>query len=561
VTAAAAALAVPRALAGSPAGRVARALSSFQEAYAHLDPSSPERVVFVQWPLTLVIGLMVEQDSITASGRSAFRVRAGERTFPAAAGERWTARRIASVPARIDYLPIVATFPPDQEDRAQALARSWRDRGYESAVLPAGSQLVAGERPAGAAAPPGPVVVNDNRRLYVWVGRFTDEAAARRFLQTLIDMGERPWLLEKLVERQRGTMALVDPAGSERARASEIVWECDQPIKVLQVHHDVGFPQEGREDREYEGAIRAVFDKRGLVAAVNWIELDRYLRGVVPSEVPASDPAATIRAQAVAARGETLSGLGVGHSAQPYDLCSDQNCQVYTGLKLQRPSTTEAVDATRGEVLKRGARILDAVYSDTCGGHTENVENVWSSPPDPSLAGLPDSAPGQSGFPSPLTEDSLARWLSYDPPCWCRGREPQVNPKFRWTLALPAAELDARVNRVHRVGHVRALVPVERGVSGRLKVLRIEGTDGQALVYKELPIRKALGGLKSGLFVAAAERDATGAVVAWTIRGAGHGHGVGMCQVGARWAARAGKDYKAILAHYFQKSAVVKLYE
>jgi stage II sporulation protein D len=533
----------------SPLARQEHRARTFQEAYALLDPSGPERVVHVQFPLFLSIGLMVEANEVVVTGRAAYRVTCGDAAFDAAAGQRWTARRVSGTAARIEFLPVVATFPYDQEEQAKTLAKKWQAQGHESAVLPAGVQLVTDA-----------TVVNDSRRWYVHVRRFADEALAKQFLQTLIDMGERPWLLERLLEAQRGVVAVVDPSGAERARGASVNFESSRPLKVFQVHHDVGFPQEGFEDREYEGAIQARFDKKGLLAAVNVIEMDPYLKGVVPSEIYASDPQQTIRAQAVAARGETLSGLGVKPPIQPYDLCSDQNCQVYTGLKMQAASTTEGVQATRGEVLKHGSKIVEAVYADTCGGHTENVENVWSSPPDPTLVGVPDCAEGQSTFPSPLTEESLTAWLSANPPAYCRGEDAQINPKARWTARLTAAELDTLINKVHKVGAVRELIPVERGVSGRLKILKVVGSASQALIYKELPIRKALGGFKSALFVVTAERDAKGTPVAWNFKGAGWGHGVGLCQVGARWAARAGKDYKAILAHYFRSSAVVKLY-
>src|SRR5205085_2507665 len=139
---------------------------------------------------------------------------------------------------------------------------------------PAGLEMVSDHGP-----------VHDNRRHYVSVGRFDDEAAARELMKKLVELGESPWLHERLLGGPSGTISVVDPAGRERARADGVAFESEAPLKVLRVHHDVGFPQEGFEDREYDGRILAALDRAGKLAAVNQLDLDQYLQGVVPSEV------------------------------------------------------------------------------------------------------------------------------------------------------------------------------------------------------------------------------------------------------------------------------------
>jgi stage II sporulation protein D len=510
---------------------------------------SAERIVQVTFPLKIRVGLMVAQEQVKVTGRGAFRARCGGKIIDAAGGEVWTARRLTSIAARTDFLPVIATFEWAQEAEARELAKKWLGLGYEANVLPAGIEMVSDAGP-----------VNDTRRHYVTVGRFDDAASAREFMQTLVAMGETPWLHERLLAAQGGEVALVDPSGVERARGDGVAFESDRALKVFRVHHDVGFPQEGFEDREYEGGVLVAFDKHGKLAAVNLIDLDLYLQGVVPSEVFSGDPTETLRTQAVAARGETLAHIGLSGGTEPYDICSDQNCQVYTGLKLQTPGTTDSVQVTRGEVLKHSERIVQTFFASTCGGHSESVENVWGSAPHPSLVGVPDVAQGQSTFPQPLTEAGLAAWLASSPPAYCRGEGASVNPHYRWTVTLTAAEVDQRINKVHAVGNVRKLVPVSRGVSGRLKALQVVGSKATVTIQKELAIRRALGGLKSALFVVESKEE-SGRVSSWTFRGAGFGHGVGMCQVGARWAARAGLTYRQILPHYYRGATITRIYE
>lgn len=530
-------------------GRQARAATTFQDAYARLDARKIDRVVNVDFPLYITVGLMTEKNEIVVTSRGAYTVTCGDQTLAAGAGEKWKARRVSGTPAKLEYYPVIGTFTLDQEADARALAAKWTAQGYVSDLILAGVQMVHDG-----------TTVNDSRRYYVHVNRFTDEAEAKAFVQTLITMGERPWLSEKLIEAASGVVEVVDPAGKVRATGPSVRFGGAQPMKMFQVHHDVGFPQEGFEDREYEGVLGASFDRKGLLAGVNILELDLYLKGVVPSEIYASDPQETIRAQAVAARGETISGLGLKQNGQPYDICSDQNCQMYTGLKLQQASTTTGVMATAGEVIKHGVKIIEAVYADTCGGHTENVENVWSTQPHPSLVGVPDCKEGTNQFPDPPTDAALRKWLADNPPTFCRGEGNQINPKARWTVELTAAELTERVNKLHKVGAVRQLVLGDRGVSGRLKSMKVIGATGEVTILKELPIRRALGGFRSALFVVDVKSDREGRPVSWTFRGAGNGHGVGMCQVGARWAARAGYDYRKILGHYFRNSQITKLY-
>lgn len=367
-----------------------------------------------------------------------------------------------------------------------------------------------------------------------------------------------------------GKIALVDPSGKVRGTSSEVVWipQATTPaaatpptVKVFQVEHDVGLPQHGREDREYPGTIRVVIDKAGKLAAVNRVDLESYLEGVVPSEMPSSYPDGALEAQAVAARSMTKVILERGGNGEPYDICSDQYCQVYTGRTRWDERTARAVRATSGYVLKNGEATVPTYFSANCGGHGESVEHVWGGAPHPSLKGRPDAPAGQSTFPVPFTEAGLAAWLeSAAAMDHCGNSAGVTNPHHRWVVQLGSKGLDGLVNKKHKVGTVTKLTPIQRGASGRLIALEVTGSKKTVVVRKELEIRRLLGGLKSSLFVVKVTRNRSGQPTAWELRGAGFGHGAGMCQNGARGMALIGRPFPEILAQYYPDSQLVRLY-
>jgi SpoIID/LytB domain protein len=279
---------------------------------------------------------------------------------------------------------------------------------------------------------------------------------------------------------------------------------------------------------------------------------DKLLAGLVPAEMYPDAPAAALEAQAIAARTELLQKIGRRNLTDPFLLCSSQQCQVYAGAGKEDPRTTRAIEATRGIVLVRdGGGLVDVRYSASCGGHGENNDAIWGGEADPSLRGRPD---GGNGAMSRITDDNIGAFLDGDRDAWCN--QPRLGKgKFRWTERVSAAELTARVATEHpEIGRVQRLVARQRGSSGRIGVLAIEGDKGKVEIAGDLHIRRLLGGLKSTLFEVARQGDA------FVFRGAGFGHGVGMCQMGAIGMAAAGRSHTQILAHYYRGSHLHRLY-
>jgi SpoIID/LytB domain protein len=290
---------------------------------------------------------------------------------------------------------------------------------------------------------------------------------------------------------------------------------------------------------------------------VNAVPEDRLLAGLVPSEIFPGAPDEALKAQAVAARGELLTKIGTRHAGDPFRLCSQTHCQVYSGAGRETPRTTAAVAATRGEVLftADGKDLVDTVYSANCGGHTESVENVWPElGPRPTLRGHRDAAPAADDpFAAGITPANLAHFLEEPPRSWCGIARLGAGDRYRWTVTRSAADLD-RLLASYKLGPVRAIEVLERGVSGRARAVRITGATRSEVIRGELRIRQTFGGLRSSLFMVTVSGGAA------TFRGAGFGHGVGLCQTGSIGMAEAGRSHKQILQHYYPGSVLRKLW-
>ena len=341
--------------------------------------------------------------------------------------------------------------------------------------------------------------------------------------------------------------------------------EKNKGIEIKQVPYGIGWWWEGAEDRSYLGELEFYINENGSIDVINILDMETYLYGVVPSEIGVSSPPEALKAQSVCARSEAMIGLETGKYAGPYyDLTSDVMCQVYSGIGKANDAVKSAVDATRGEVLTYGDTIISAYYASNCGGHTENIENVW---PDRSghkvyWSGNPDR---DADIKTDLTQaDDIRSWVESAPDTWCKpsNATPEWSKEnFRWKRSFSPDVLSKVLAKEQRdIGRVYDIIPLERGVSGRIYDILFIGDKGYCRVQGELDIRRLLDPpLKSSCFVV----DKIGPVsepVSFILSGAGWGHGVGMCQTGAIAMAVAGREYEEILAHYFRGTAVQRKY-
>lgn len=350
----------------------------------------------------------------------------------------------------------------------------------------------------------------------------------------------------------------------------------------------IGFHWQRLEKQRFGGRLRLVADG-GRLHAINLIPIEQYLTSVISSEMCATSSLQLLKAHAVTSRSWLMAQLA-GRSAerQPrpaatpeadirwydredhrlFDVCADDHCQRYQGItRAANPAVSRAVAETEGLVLTADGRICDARFSKCCGGMTELYENCWDDTPHSYLTALADTP--DEVAPADLTrEENARRWIESEPEAFCNtadaGTLRQIlnsydreTPDFyRWSVSYTADELRQLLRTKTGIdfGDIRSLTPVRRGPSGRIVTLRIEGSLRTMTVGKELEIRRILSPthLYSSAFVV--DRTESG----FSLRGAGWGHGVGLCQIGAAVMGEHGYDFRQILAHYFKNAVIEK---
>ncbi|MEM6638323.1 MAG: SpoIID/LytB domain-containing protein [Pseudomonadota bacterium] len=350
------------------------------------------------------------------------------------------------------------------------------------------------------------------------------------------------------------------------------------------------------ETLSFEGAVRIEPDATGL-RVINRVPLETYLAAVVSSEMSATCPPALIRAHSVIARSWLLAQRRLqGKSAAPwqsnaeglrwydtsahadFDVCAEDHCQRYHGTTRIGSSTVrDAVSATAGEILTFGDAVCDTRYGKCCGGIVEDARVAWSDEPVPYLVPLVDAPVGHTEPSDVSSESAFRRFLDQPSSAFCAceddsvldtilpERDRRTTPDFfRWVERIDHVELRSRVtDRLGRdLGRIIALKPGARGRSGRLWTLTIVGEKDSATVGKELEIRRVLSRshLKSSAFTVDIE-GAEAKPDAFVLRGAGWGHGAGLCQIGAAVMATRGYTYKDILAHYYPGTELTRVYE
>jgi len=430
----------------------------------------------------------------------------------------------------------------------------WRERGHDPSDHELGTVFgVAGR-------------VLDNRRIAIVSGDFTSEAEALRQAEVARQRHGALGKLHPLVgQRSSGALSATDGESGLRITAEGVLWFAAAdggPIAVHDVPHDgaAGSKHHGKlESREYRGSVYVAIDRNGKLAVANLVGESELLAGLVPAEIFASAPMAALEAQAVAARGQLVAKIGTRHLDDPFLLCAEQHCQVYAGRMREHERTTKAVRTTAGWVAMRpGAmQLVDTVYSANSGGHSEDNDLVWPSPPDPQLRGRPDPLL-EERFAKGIHDDNIAAFLRARPQSHSRPQTASSSgdDAYRWRAELDPETLAKHPGLGEALGEVKSIDVLARGKSGRAMRVRVVGRHGAVEVAGELRIRRALGGLKSSMFVVLPERE-SGRIV---LLGGGHGHGVGLCQHGAMGMARAGKSHKEIFAHYYAGAKLVRLW-
>ena len=360
---------------------------------------------------------------------------------------------------------------------------------------------------------------------------------------------------------------------------------------------------ERQETQVFSGTLKLVVDEEKIVA-INILPVEEYLTSVISSEMNANSSLELLKAHAVVSRSwlfaqiekrKALSGKDEGFFSFTktkeeyirwydredhtiFDVCADDHCQRYQGItKATNATVAEAVKATRGRLLMYDKKICDARYSKCCGGATEEFENCWENTHYPYLSSIRDTDKEENlPLPDLTKEEEAERWIRKAPKSFCDTHDKKILSQilnnydqettdfYRWKVRYTQAELAEliRTNTKSDYGDIIDLIPVQRGPSGRICKLKIVGTLKTFTIGKEMEIRRVLSDshLFSSAFVVDKGEVKEGIPQNFILSGAGWGHGVGLCQIGAAVMGEKGYSYEEILLHYYKGAEIRKFY-
>ena len=359
----------------------------------------------------------------------------------------------------------------------------------------------------------------------------------------------------------------------------------DDSFSLMDVVIGVNFHWQRLETQTFRGSLRLLADG-GKIWAINDLPVEDYLESVISSEMSAQSSLPLLMAHAVISRSWLMSQID-GNTAPNtqashgdafirwydhtdhtlFDVCADDHCQRYQGItKETSPNVAEAIRRTRGELLTYGDEICDARFSKCCGGAMEEFQYCWDDTPKPYLKGIGDTP--EETIPDLTVEENARQWILSSPKSFCNTTDKRILSQvlndydqettdfYRWRVSYTQEELSKLVEKKlgAGLGTITDMRPLKRGTSGRICELRITGTKKTIVVGKELEIRRALSEshLYSSAFVVEKQGDT------FTLIGAGWGHGVGLCQIGAAVMGDKGYAYDEILRHYYPGAEIEK---
>ena len=379
----------------------------------------------------------------------------------------------------------------------------------------------------------------------------------------------------------------------------------DASFSLSDVTIGVNFHWERKETQTFLGTLRFVVESDKIVA-INELPVEKYLESVISSEMSATSSLELLKAHAVISRSWLLAQMKkrreVAESGNNFfsftkkedtlirwydredhtlfDVCADDHCQRYQGItKETSPHVAEAIRQTKGQILMDGEEICDARFSKCCGGITEEFQYCWEDTPKTYLTAVRDIALGvEHTQPNLTNEEEAEKWIRFNPPAFCNTQDKKILSEvlndydqetvnfYRWKETLSQEKLQQLIADKLKMdlGAILDMKAVERGKSGRISKLQIIGTEKTFTIGKELEIRRTLSDshlLSSAFVVDKYDKDEQGVPQRFELIGAGWGHGVGLCQIGAAVMGEQGYHYDAILLHYYQGAEIKKLYK
>lgn len=377
--------------------------------------------------------------------------------------------------------------------------------------------------------------------------------------------------------------------------------ERNASFELFNVSIGISYHWERKENQRFLGTLKLIVEHE-KITAVNILPVEYYLISVISSEMSANSSLEFLKAHAVISRSWLLAQVKKKNQLEKvdakysssmhtddelirwydredhlnFDVCADDHCQRYQGItRASNEVVVKAVEATRGQLLYSGDNICDARFSKCCGGVTEEFNYCWEDSHYPYLSKIRDDK--KSGpIPDLRNETEVRKWIKESPESYCNTQDKKILSQilnnydqetsnfYRWKVSYNQKELSRLIYKRSGIdyGEILDLIPVERGVSGRLSKLKIVGTKRTLTIGKELEIRRTLSEshLYSSAFVIDKTVDSNGIPETFVLTGAGWGHGVGLCQIGAAVMGEKGFTYDAILLHYYTGGTIKKMY-
>lgn len=402
-----------------------------------------------------------------------------------------------------------------------------------------------------------------------------------------------------------GNDKIVFRQGAERLEVSnEIIFEPQEvrleSFLIKNVVIGNKFHWQRKENERFIGSLKIVKDD-SHITVINILPVEDYLTSVISSEMSTKSSMEALKAHAIISRSWLFSQIKKAKTSgekrkteynsenehlkwydreehKLYDVCNDDHCQRYHGItKVISGVASQVIEFTRGIVLKYEDEICDARYSKCCGGISESYENVWEPVKHDYLKPAIDHKFELENYNTDLTvEENAIKWIKGNPSAFCNTTDKNVLSQilvdfdqatedfYRWQVEYSQEEISKLIleNSGIDFGDIIDLVPVERGASGRLIKLKVEGTKKTLIIGKELEIRKFLSPshLYSAAIVIEKVGEDKGLPKKFIIHGAGWGHGVGLCQIGAAVMAAKGYMFDEILLHYFSDVKLKRIY-
>lgn len=504
------------------------------------------------------VGLLKGKTAIEFSPMGKCEILAGtELLAKGNSGEIWIIGVKESKPGKEVFRLVAGSM--SSRDRAREKAREVEALGFKTMI-----------KPIGMTSFPLQTGVSPTLFYRVYLADiFETDSSARTFREQLKNSLET-FIVREMVKPPSGQFILKNVTKNLQYESPVPLHILGAPIQIKDITVGTGFHWEKWEDRIYPPVIEFTLDMQGKLSAVNVVPLELYVEGVLPYEMPSGFPESALRAQAVCIRSKALALKGLVHSEDPFDFCGEVHCQVYGGLDRRNFLVSRAVRKTQGEVLVSEGRIVDALFSAVCGGHTENVEEIWNTSPKAHLKARVDGPFSLKRYEPLDQEENVRKWILESPQAYCNTRNGEwptafayTQKYFRWEVRISQEELRAQLEKSSgkSLGAIREMVSLKRTKSGRITKLKIVGTERDTVLEGELVIRKALSPntLWSSCFIVIPQ-EASEIPQAFILKGAGWGHGVGMCQTGAGILAFCGKTYKKILKFYFPNVEIKKVY-